>query len=322
MFNKNLYNSILYYDSINNLNIEFNEEINEKYKNEQNFFCINQKYFSNINFENKIKKAKANFMNNSFEMFVYKEKDIVSEDIIKMGEHEGTDTNNILNALFYYSKKLKIKREDIYIIDVGANIGWYTFYLGIYGYNIISFEPSIINSYILKKNFCLNKYFNITIINKGLYNEDKKCDIYSRPDNEGNGYVICENANNNIIKNNFIKRGEIILTKLSNYIKFLSKKNLALIKIDVEGSEGKVIEGGIEIISKYHIPLIFMEFIPKALRLHDTEPQKLLQIFEDNDYKISTYSFLDKKYSSIEDIVKKFNNSQVNLYMVYSKFLN
>lgn len=322
MFNMNKYNSKFNYDYINNLNIEFNEDINEKYKIEQNYFCINQNYFYNINFENKIKLTKANFMNNSFDMFVYKEKDIVSEDIIKMGEHEGIDTNNILNALFYYSKKLKIKKEDIYILDVGANIGWYTFYLGIYGYNIISFEPSIINSYILKKNFCLNKDLNITIINKGLYNEEKKCDIYSRPNNEGNGYVICENADNNIIKNNFIKRGEIILTKLSNYIKFLSKKNLALIKIDVEGSEGKVIEGGIEIISKYHIPLIFMEFIPKALRLHDTEPQKILQIFEDNDYKFSTYNFLDKEYSSIEDIIKKFNNSQVNLYMVYSKFLN
>ena len=32
---------------------------------------------------------------------------------------------------------------------------------------------------------------------------------------------------------------------------FLSEKNIALMKIDVEGSEGKVIKGGKEIISKY-----------------------------------------------------------------------
>ena len=36
------------------------------------------------------------------------------------------------------------------------------------------------------------------------------------------------------------------LTKLSNYKLFI-KKNLALIKIDVEGSEGKVFKGGIEL---------------------------------------------------------------------------
>ena len=66
--------------------------------------------------------------------------------------------------------KKNIKKEDIYIIDIGANIGWYTFILGKYGYKIISFEPLPLNTYILNKNYCLNKDVNITIINKGLYN--------------------------------------------------------------------------------------------------------------------------------------------------------
>ena len=39
-----------------------------------------------------------------------------------------------------------------------------------------------------------------------------------------------------------------------------------MIKIDIEGSEAKAIEGGIELITKYHIPFIFLEFSPSMLK--------------------------------------------------------
>ena len=38
-------------------------------------------------------------------------------------------------------------------MDIGANVGWYSFYLGNAGYEIIAFEVSKINNYILKKTF-------------------------------------------------------------------------------------------------------------------------------------------------------------------------
>ena len=53
---------------------------------------------------------------------------------------------------------------------------------------------------------------------------------------------------NGTVFHNFTKSGEAYMTKLSNYIEFLSTKNLALIKIDTEGSEGKAIESGIELL--------------------------------------------------------------------------
>ena len=40
-------------------------------------------------------------------------------------------------------------------------------------------------------------------------------------------------------------------------MQFLSEKYLSFIKIDVEGSEGKVFEGGLELITKYHITFYF-----------------------------------------------------------------
>ena len=96
-------------------------------------------------------------------MYVYKKNDIVSNNIINTKKWESKETNNIIKALSYYSEKKNLSKNDIYIIDIGANIGWYTFTLSKYGYKIFSFEPSKINYYILRKNYCINKELNIIL---------------------------------------------------------------------------------------------------------------------------------------------------------------
>ena len=281
---------------------------------QQKNFCNNQILLSNLEFDKIIKKSNVEIKNKSFNLFVYKKRDYVSNEIIHLKNWELIPTNNILNALNYYSKKKKIDNNNIYIIDIGANIGWYTFSLSKFGYKIISFEPSKLNYYILKKNFCINYNSNITLINKGLYNEEKKCDLYYFNRNKGNNYLDC-NKNMNL-KKNMIKAGEIILTKLENYIPFIKEKNFVLIKIDVEGSEGKVFEGGVELITQYHIPFIFMEFTPSLLKFHGTDAKQFLQIFINNGYKISPNHFLDKKNYTI-DYIFKIVHYQINLYITY-----
>ena len=292
--------------------IEFNQKINEKLIDEQNNFCNNINYF-NQKFEDLILLWDASFLGN-FQMFIYKKNDTVSRNIFYKKQWEVKETNNLLNALNYYSKKSKIKNEDIYILDIGANIGWYSITLGRFGYKIFAFEPYEINNYILKKNYCLNKGINVTIINKGLDTEEKICYRYNFVGGEGNGMVICDK---NITLPYFIDKNratEIKLTKLSNYINFLSDKNLALIKMDVEGYEGKVIESGIELITKYHIPFIFLEFGPHLLKMHGTDAKKFLQMFENNGYKISTLNFFDRNYALINDLIK--TKIGYNLYLV------
>ena len=295
----------------------FNQNINEKYINSQNYFCNNQNIFYNKIFEDRIKLIDIIFNDKKFNMFVYSNSDIVSNYIIKDKAWEVIETQNLLKALNYYSNKKNINKKDIYIIDIGANIGWYSFILGKYGYNIISFEPSKINNYILKKNYCLNKEINITIINKGLFNEEKKCYLYNDINNEGNGFIECDLNHN--LSTSFKKTGEIVLTKLSNYLPFFNNKNLILIKMDIEGAERNAIDGGIEFITKYHVPFIFFEFSPTYLKRLNKEPKEFLQLFVDNGYKISVLDFFSN-HTSVDNIMKK-NIFQINLYLVYSKIL-
>ena len=52
--------------------------------------------------------------------------------------------------------------------------------------------------------------------------------------------------------------------------------------------------------------------------MQGTDPKALLEIFINNGYSISTVDFFSESYSSIESLLK---TSSVNLYIIYSKFL-
>jgi FkbM family methyltransferase len=178
----------------------------------------------------------------------------------------------------------------------------------------MTFEPSKINYYILNKNYCLNNEVNITLINKGLFTEEKRCFIDSPKHNIGNGLINCKGKK---IISNAINNGEITLTKLRNYISFFKNKNLAMIKMDIEGSEGKAFESGIELITRFQVPFIFIEFTPGLLKEYGTNPKSFLEMFINNGYKINILNFFEKKIYDIKYLLRR----TINLYITYTPFL-
>ena len=303
---------------LNNKFSNATNEIIQDYIKAQNSFCNNPSKFLNNQFEELIKLANFSFRNISYQMYVYKNSDnCLSERIIKTGKYEPIHMSNFLNALQYYAAKKNIKNEDIFILDIGGSLGVYSLFLGKLGYSILTFEASPRNSYILNKNYCLiNRNSNIIIINKGLSDEEKTCNYYSQINGIGNGMILCDENKQKINSTiyNFNKTFEVRLTKLSNFLPYLSNKNIALIKLDIEGGEGKVIEDSIDLIIKYHIPYIFSEFNPNLLKRHGTNPKKYLELFFKNGYKISKSGFLNENYVTPEQI----NNNLDNLYFIYS----
>jgi hypothetical protein len=101
---------------------------------------------------------------------------------------------------------------------------------------------------------------------------------------------------------------------------FLVNNKLAVMKIKIDGSEGKAIEGGIKLITKYHIPFIFLEFNPKGLEQHGTDPIKFLKMFLRYGYKFPNNNFFDSEFLSINDIMEKINQT-LNLYIVKSRIV-
>ena len=155
-----------------------NNYLIEKYIKRQNNFCNYPDKFYIQEFEESIKLTNFSFRNISYQMYIYKYLDnYMSNEILNTGKYEPYHMSNFLDILKYYGEKNNIiKNEDIFMIDIGGNMGAYPSFLGRFGYSIITFEASPRNSYIIYKNYChINRYSNIIIVNKGLSNEEKTC---------------------------------------------------------------------------------------------------------------------------------------------------
>ena len=127
-------------------NEEFNDNIKKYYEQLQTNFCSNSYDFINKEIENLIEEALVNFNNLTYNIFVYKENDIISKSIKNNGVWNENVTYNLISSMDYFTKKKNLSIESVYFIDIGANIGWYSFYLGYLGYQILSFEPSKFNN--------------------------------------------------------------------------------------------------------------------------------------------------------------------------------
>lgn len=309
------------FDNDTNTKLDSYNIINQYIQKQVDFCKFPNKYYEK-KFESQIKKVNFRLNNLSYKFYIYKNNDIISKFITVGGSFEAACLNNILKALQFYKKINNIYyNKDIYILDIGGNIGIYPSFLGRYGYSILSFEPSPINYYISKKNYCnMNNKSNVILINEGLSTEEKKCNYYLNIGNKGNGILLCNNFINKKVKSKFVKAGSVTLTRLSSFIPYLSDKKLALIKIDIEGGEEKALKSGIELINKYHVPFILMEFTPIYLKEHGTDPINFLNLFINNGYKITINGFFNKIYLSIERIMN-ITKTQINLYIVHNSVL-
>jgi FkbM family methyltransferase len=308
-------------DSPKNYIFHNNSNIIQSYFTKQNSFCNNFYNYYNELIENKIRLTNFSINNISFPLFIYKKYDYISNAITKIGNYEKKELSNALDALKFYSQKNDItNNKNIVVLDIGGNIGLYPLYLGIFGYTILTFEPSPINYYILNKNYCINQNSNIIIINKGLSNKESNCSYYYNKNNIGNGILMCNDFKAQEVSKQFIKLCDVTLTKLNNFFPYLSDKHIALIKIDIEGSEENALEGGIELITNFHVPFILMEYTPIFLKEHNTDPINFLKLFINNGYKVSMQGFLSGIFISIEEIIKRVT-FQVNLYFIHKNYI-
>ena len=145
------------------------------------------------------------------------------------------DKNDVMHfSLFNYEPieteivKTNVKKNDI-VVDVGANIGYYTLLMAKNNASVFSYEPEPQNFTLLKKNVILNNFSsNVRLYNKAVSNF------------HGNSKLVLSDhstGQHKLNKNRFgTKSIDVEVTKLE-----LDKIDFA--KIDVEGAELLVLQG-------------------------------------------------------------------------------
>ena len=307
-------------------NIEPSYKLIESYIKAQKDFCENPNIYINEKYESNIFLSDVKLNDYKFQMYIFKSDNFILNEFKLSGAYEIPLSNYIIEALNFYSLKYNISNnKDIFMLDIGGNVGWYPSILGRYGYTILSFEAFEKNNYVAKKNYCLlNKDSNVIIITQGLGSEVKNCYYFNQQKNAGNGMVICDNKtilNDTGLGRMFIKESQVNITTLNTFMPYLSDKNIALIKIDVEGHELEVLEGGKELIAKYHVPFICLEFSPSYLKEVGSDPRQLAQLFVDNGYKITSDGFLSKNYLTVDELLRKAG-FQINCYFIHDSIIN
>ena len=316
ILNKIDFNNISFiFNFFSNKNLSYYQEI-------QNNFCNNAHLSINKQFEEKIMLYNISLNHTTFDMFIYNSFDFLSYQIQLNQSLQGEATLNMLSALKYIGDKYALENDDIAIIDIGASVGWYTTFFGYFKYTVLSFESLPENNYILKKNFCRNNkdFFgnlsSVYIINEVLYPFETYCDYYKDKKNSKKNLVLCDKSKEKNLDKDYIKIDQVKTTKLSNFLPLITNKHVILIRLDLEYEGEMAILSGKELIYKYHIPYIFIEFNMLMFALHETRPQDFLRFFTENGYKISLKGFLTDEFISVEEIMRT-NFITINLYLVF-----
>lgn len=152
------------------------------------------------------------------------------------------------------------------IMDVGANTGFYSLLAAsISEKNIFSFEPNPEVADILRKNIELNKFQDkIKFFPSAISNFVGDSLLYI-PD-QSHGCIETSSSLSASFKQNHSSVIEVQSDTIDNFI-FKNQRGhineLSIVKIDVEGHEEEVIQGGLRTINEFR-PFLFVEILPSA----------------------------------------------------------
>tara|TARA_B110000027_G_scaffold129289_1_gene150675 strand:+ start:347 stop:1237 length:891 start_codon:yes stop_codon:yes gene_type:complete len=133
------------------------------------------------------------------------------------------------NVFLYYLKNIKFYKR---VADIGANIGLHSIILSKIGYKVDAFEPDKKHYKILKKNLKDNKCKNVKVFNNAIFDSNESVEFVRVKGNTAANHISG-------YKENLHGRIEKFKVRTIDIKKII--KNYDLIKLDAEGSEGKII---------------------------------------------------------------------------------
>ena len=191
--------------------------------------------------------------------FYYLKGDKYIGERVALGKYEPYESQLILR---------EVKEGDV-VIDIGANIGYYSILLadkvGVNG-KVYAFEPNKICFEILKKNVEKSGLNNVVLVNKAVSDKKGINKLFISEENYGDHKLFKDKKNriNKVIKT----------VKLDDFFKNREEK-INFIKIDSQGWEPAIIEGSKKIIKRDR-PTIFFEYSPMSYKMAKLNGERMM----------------------------------------------
>lgn len=164
-----------------------------------------------------------------------------------------------------------LKKGDI-VIDIGAHVGYYTLIaarrVGPTG-KVYAFEPDPTNYAILQKNIKLNGYHNIIPVRKAIADRTAQMSLFLSNKDSMAHSLYCDSFVDE-------KSVDIETTTLDEFIPSGEYSSISMIKMDIEGSEPKALEGMQHLAAESRSLKLIVEFLPQRLISAGVTPQEFL----------------------------------------------
>jgi len=155
-----------------------------------------------------------------------------------------------MDGMRSFCKRTGLNPSEALFLDIGSNLGTFSMAMAALGYRAIAFEAMPINQKAIKHSACANNFqSHLHVIESGVGRDQVDCQIYAVPNNAQNGIVSCNGVAPlaGCVKVDDIKVNT--LDKLLGDSLRLLRGKVGVVKIDVEGFEPWVIDGGREFFS-------------------------------------------------------------------------
>ena len=214
------------------------------------------------------KQTRAFVAGVKFDIYIYDHAsvgDIVSHSIKRSGSWEKTDTEKIMSHLS--------RSKEGVLLDVGANLGWFTVTALQLGHKVFSFEPFNSNVELLCASIAEIKDLDerFRLYNLGLDYRSRSCELFQQKDrNIGDTHSICdESARKQFINKGYLPLGWMNTTTLDDALSdgfFDLADHIDVMKVDVEGFEHAVVDGGNLFFQSIYAPTyVYMEMVSSMM---------------------------------------------------------
>jgi FkbM family methyltransferase len=165
-------------------------------------------------------------------------------------------------------------------VDVGANVGLYTgMAIRLAASNILAVEPHKEAFAYLQKTVAANSPSQpVSLSNVAAGKEPGELTLYSNPENKGDNRLYPDPLLSTKQTVPVMRLGDLCNEQKISKIDFL--------KMDVQGAEMLVLEGGMDILSKSPACTIMTEFWPEGLQKCGSNPHAYLAAFTDLGFEI------------------------------------
>jgi FkbM family methyltransferase len=199
-------------------------------------------------------------------------------------------------SIFFYTLNepswnnlLKLIKIDFIVWDVGANVGFLTLNLARACQNgfVYAFEPDSQSFSTLNQNIQRNNFNNISIKQIALGDKPQKATLYKLYANNPGANRILFQAKQGNFENESVE-----VTTCDLMMDKLSIHRLDLLKIDVEGFELFVLQGGERLLQRFK-PILFIELAEVNLNEHGLTAKMLIEYIENLSYSVLDAKTMD-----------------------------